>query len=413
MIYAAPDTNVFLHYRHFVHIPWSKILGGESTVAIMPTVFLELEKKKYDSADSRIRKRADTASDAIYEGRKDGSLRLVTSEELRGCPTSQVPGSDADLQILAEASAFQKLNPEDRVVVLTADNAMKVKAEIRNVPFAEMPNDLKLPVEDERDRELKKTRNELNALKNEIPEVILEFENGTTRTTFAPVAQKPPQGDELDSLVRAQAEPMATKAVPMPSEKDYDEKWTEYEAKYAEYARKFRRYLLLKWLDENRVFELSFVLRNNSALRANDIELRLHFPDGFKVLETIDVPREPEAPDPPLTVGQMLVAFADTGGHIDLANIFRFPDYSASFTPKPIPKLDITEGNSTDVKHRLVSIKQRSKSEPITMYLRYSGDVYPKSFPIESEVLVGNGRETRKRKLNVVFKRHISEKPIS
>jgi len=68
-----------------------------------------------------------------------------------------------------------------------------------------------------------------------------------------------------------------------------------------------------------------------------------------------------------------------------------------------MPKLDITEGNSSHVKSHMVSIKQRSSSGPITMYLQYKAAPYPKSFTIESEVLVGNGRDTRKRKLHVIF----------
>lgn len=401
MIYAAPDTNVFLHYKHFGEIPWSDLLGEQTTLTILPAVFGELEKKKYDSADSRIKRRAGTVSDAIYKKRKDGSVRLVLSTDLPGGLNSQVQSSDVDLHILAEARALQEMHPEDRVVIVTADNGMKVKAEIGDIPFFEIPDELKLPDDDERDRELQKTRNELNSIKNEIPEVVLEFDNGTTRITFPPVATKPPEGGELESLAQEHATPIATKAKPMVMEEDYDEKWTAYEAAYDKYTLQFQYYLLFQWLHENRVFELSLALRNVSAVRADDIEVRLHFPDGFKVLETIEVPREPEAPDPPLTIGQMVVAFGKGSADLNLADAFRVPNYFTDFTPKP--SLDITEGNSSHVKYHLLSLKQRSRSQPITMYLQYKVDPYPKSFTIESEVLVGNGRDTRNRNLHVIF----------
>ena len=57
MIYIFVDTNIFLHCKFFIEIPWSELFGNPYKIVLAPVVLDELYKHKRNR-NSKIASRA-------------------------------------------------------------------------------------------------------------------------------------------------------------------------------------------------------------------------------------------------------------------------------------------------------------------------------------------------------------------
>jgi hypothetical protein len=189
------DTNVLLHYQFFDEVDWPRqLLAGAVTIIFAPVVLAELDRHKW-SGSRREKARAKSV------------LKKVATLSLSATPVTVRAGVEAvaldaeppdpvfaqhrlhmqasDDRLLASMLEFRDGHPEDRVLILSADSGLSVKARSRRIEVVTPPDDLELPEEpDEIERELEKTRRELLELKSAAPDLMLTFGGGNTHSVF-------------------------------------------------------------------------------------------------------------------------------------------------------------------------------------------------------------------------------------
>ena len=193
--FVFEDTNVLLHYQFFDEVDWHKKLGVTSmTLVFAPVVLAELDRHKW-SGSRREKARAKSV------------LKKIAALGLSTTPVSLRPGLDAialdaeppdalfrqhrlhlqasDDRLLASLLGFCDERPGSRVMILSADTGLGVKARSRKIEIVAPADSLELPDElDDVERELEKARREVIELKGAAPELALTFGDANPRATF-------------------------------------------------------------------------------------------------------------------------------------------------------------------------------------------------------------------------------------
>lgn len=200
MTYVLLDTNIYLHCVAFDTLPWKDIVGAEDEVAILlpMQVLRELDKKKDDASEKAVHRRAKKVcaklSDILLD-EKESSPAVITCEMP---PRGEFkPGfllEVSDDVILMSAISFQSKNT-GRVVVVSRDIPMLMKAKQANLDFVKMPDQYLLP-SDQEDKEKQQLREELRRLKSRLPAPKLVFEDKSEKLRLKRYVPQEPVVDE-------------------------------------------------------------------------------------------------------------------------------------------------------------------------------------------------------------------------
>ncbi len=195
------DTNVLLHYQFFDEVDWSAPLGvAHVTLVFAPVVLSELDRHKW-AGSRREKARAKsvlTRIDSLGLSTMPVKVRTgVDAVALDAEPADalfaehRLDARTSDDRLLASYVEFRVEHGADRVVILSADSGLSVKARSRRFEILAPADALELSEEpDDVERELEKARRELNELKGAAPDLILRFAGGSTHEKFSmrPVA---------------------------------------------------------------------------------------------------------------------------------------------------------------------------------------------------------------------------------
>lgn len=189
------DTNVLLHYQFFDEVDWPAQFGVTTvTLVFAPIVLAELDRHKW-SWSRREKARAKSV------------LKKVAALGLSVTPVNVRAGVDAmaldaepadslfaqhrlhtqasDDRLLASLLGFYGERPGTRVLILSADSGLSVKAHSRRIEIVAPPDNLEMPDEpDDVERELEKVRRELTDFKGAAPDLMLTFGDGETHAKF-------------------------------------------------------------------------------------------------------------------------------------------------------------------------------------------------------------------------------------
>jgi hypothetical protein len=207
-VHAFVDTNIRLHYLPLEQIDWRSVLAAEAVVLhIAPIVTRELDHHKWGSND-RLRKRADRLLRADHAVLVSGSTKLRESVDISFDPTE--PSEDTftkyrlsqksnDDHLLASVLEFRDANPGVDLIVVAADFGLKVKAHHASVKAVALGDDVRLPEDpDDKDREIKRLREENDVLKHRVPRLKLAFIDASTHMKI-----RLPPPDDLEAEKRA------------------------------------------------------------------------------------------------------------------------------------------------------------------------------------------------------------------
>jgi rRNA-processing protein FCF1 len=140
---AVVDTNVLLEFEPPQSVDWPAVTGSNQVRLVVPLrVVEELDLLKYDR---RRQDRAERARNVIrlLDGWLDsagepGQVRADTTIEVMVEPSPRVRPADADEEILGTCSELQQyVGPSVKLV--TADMAMRLRAQGLGVPVVRMP----------------------------------------------------------------------------------------------------------------------------------------------------------------------------------------------------------------------------------------------------------------------------------
>lgn len=145
---------------------------------------------------------------------------------------------------------------------------------------------------------------------------------------------------------------------------------------------------------------------NDGTAPAEDVDIYLHFPDGFELSdEALDEPRKPQPPKKPLTALEKL-------GQDPLRGLSMRPPYipspSTRISNDPPPNVsgpNIRRTKSYDVHLKVRKIKHNSPVSFDPLYITFGSLESAKSFGIKYRINAGNMLREAKGFLNVIIKK--------
>jgi PIN domain len=407
-VYVFLDTMIFLHCADLESIDFTEVLGTDSVTIVVPRITIrELDGHKTNHTSSRIRNRARSALTKIELLVADAKpIRPNVSLQLmNGLPQVDYAGLGLepawnDDQLIASALTFAN-EKDTTVTVITHDTGARLKCKQIGLKAISLPDKYQLPEElDPRDDEIRKLKRELQRLESAMPKLAVYF-SGTTESTGRFQLDPPIALDEsliqsvVDDARNAIADAIANETEPHSEIGKFNLQFAlvpqseveRYRKECKEYPNRIKAYETAKLDFANQVrraFRFTLEVCNFGSAPADDVDIHLHFPDGFQLLEVDDLPKEPRKPSKPqkprteieMTLGQIRVPMLD---RIAMPNIHR---QMSSF------KLKRT--NSYDVKDHFHSIKHGDSAELPELYLLFDTFETAKSFYCEFELRVAN-----------------------
>src|ERR1700722_18817053 len=328
---AFPDTNVFLHYRPVAELDWQSIAQGRPVrIQIAPVVTRELEERKTLHPLKRIRDRAAVALRTLHQFLEQGVPCRVRDDVfvdfLVQEPSHEFAASKhlnfqlADDWLLATVLVFRETHTDIKVLLVTSDLPLIVKARHYEIDTAQPPSNQRLQDEpDAAEQKIRTLENELRQYKSRVPDLAVLFEDGKDHKKFQILGPLPNVESEIESSLEAikekhplsEPEPQPKQTGPDVSsvlsehlaeisnniyaamqgfQGDYYSRLKKWYQRYEEYLRETAA---LK--DQARqTITLKLILVNNGSCPAEDIDMIFHFPDGFDIYDEESQPEPPE-----------------------------------------------------------------------------------------------------------------------
>lgn len=183
--------------------------------------------------------------------------------------------------------------------------------------------------------------------------------------------------------------------------KQYNERLAKFYKDYEKYLEKLA--LLYDW--ETRTAPLRIFLLNEGTSPADDIDVFLHFPDGFILFDQGNYPKSPEEPQPPrkpISLAEQLSR--PIGIPHDLTGFYssRAFDHRSLDPPSNVGSPKIKRTNSYDVSVKI----NRSKhgiAEPLeVMYINFPSSATKKNFRVDYLIHASNLPKETAGSLNII-----------
>jgi len=253
-------------------------------------------------------------------------------------------------------------------------------------------------------------------LKSRIPSLTLEFENGKEFFKF----QKGEKTLDREKFIKERLDklkvdneyleqkkiddnnPMAAifqsiNAISLSEEQieKYNKELDAYFENYEKFLNKRMEYEGKRNLSIN----ITIFLLNNGNTPAEDVDIHLHFPDGFELINLDDFPSPPKEPKPPYKPKSRF----DFEG---MGLSTHFPNLYPSFPSSPkieISKPSIRKTNSYDVDFQKNYLKHHYRIKLDTLVLIYERFEDKQNFKIEYVISAANMPEIERGTLNIIY----------
>jgi hypothetical protein len=432
---AFLDTNVYLHYQPFDQIDWRGALQANSvTIVVPPVVVRELNQHKALHPRPRVRKRAATVlrrltglleSDSGVKLPQDTDVLIEDRDPTIDFAAHQLSHEVQDDQLIASVIMYKTERPEDDVVLVTSDTGLTLLAKAKRLAIATagLPDTLKLPEEpDPKDKQLRELQHELQELKLRTPRLSLVFDDGSDHRTFVlrgplelrqadldskleDIKQRyPKRGDEpkpipkgasnaLESLSVHAMAAFSLGAVAPEEIVRYNSELDDFYTAYAEY---FKRDLSLRNL-ERRTVRLEILLANDGTAPADDIDILMLFPSGFRLtteLQSLERWKPPMPPSKPRTPLEQLTESTRSFYDVLPSSFERYTMDSIIgsgnvATPNVSPPT-ITELDSYEVRFQVERIKHHMQECSDPLFVMFESFETAQSFHIDYQILAAN-----------------------
>jgi rRNA-processing protein FCF1 len=428
-VFVVLDTNTFLHYVSLEQVGWNELFPDQNVVlCICPPVIRELNKNKDTPRTSKMRERA-TAALRKIDIWADSSVPMTLREAVEVRFRVHDSGIDfaahnlvreiADDHLIATLIELKAEVFPTRVVLLTKDTGLKLKARALGFSVKSLPDSALLPDEVlPSEKKIKELETQVRELQNTRPKLRLSFSGGSSSLNLSfQRAELLAESDIVNRLACLRNEfPMMGERAKKPSPSagpDYlqallgatsvlsavsPESIQIYNSGLEVFFREYEQYLAklaVFYARESRTAAINIILANDGSCPAEDVDIFMHFPDGFELYGEDDYEKEPEAPKPPRKPRSILeeatrfpvggLNFADHGLYApDLAHL-RFP---ASPSNVSGPKIERTK--SYDVRVKVRKAKHGFEETLDRMYLTFGPGDALRGFAIEYAIHASN-----------------------
>jgi len=439
------DANIFLHYQTFDQIDWLTLLGSEKVQIVIPPVTIrELNKQKELHPHQRIRGRAEKVLRKLSVLLTASNPSIVAQnikiflEDREPSVNFHELGLQKEIQddyLVASILFFQNENPHSETVLVTSDNGLLLTAKAKRLHINTLilSDDQKLPEEsDSQQRRIKELEEQLLRLKSASPALSLTFEDGNDFASFVVAAPIVKQSDYFDTHLTALIEKYPKmKKQTLPSDKNLstvqsfllsqlagsmqtsitDESIDEYNKNLDEYFKSYRAFLEEELLVQNRLrrtVRLRFFLSNDGTTPAEDIDVNLHFPNGFALYRRNQLPKSPPPPTPPEKPKPEFMRLFDAS---IMHNIAIPPSLNFPKLPPPpgnVSPFRIRPSKSFDVDFHVNRLKHNIRESIDPLFVIFDSYDATKSFNIQCRILAGNIPQPIDQQLHVIIKNDLS-----
>lgn len=452
-VHAFLDTQIFLHYQFFEDIKWTSALSFEKVALIVaPIVLRELdEQKNGQKTTKRSRERARKVLARLTElwaNELSAEIRLgVTIQHVLEQPRVDFDALGlnrdwADHQLIASIIAFrEQLNSEDQVVLITRDSGPTLKARQYGIRTIRLSSNLELV--DEADPEtvrIRELERELREAKGAFPKLSITFRSGNNTIECMLPAKPDESAPIIETMMldlRAKYPLQAyRKRLSSPkqrklwwwfkrdrgtvgellAEQGYehvsDTEIDRYNEEIQRFFRTYEQYLLqLAGIEEfySRALSLEMLLTNSGTAPAEDIDIFLHFPDGFALYTPENLPLNPQRPPPPQPPRTELEILQE-GITRGFQNTLHYPpqiDYGAFDPPSNVSRPEIRRTNSYDVSISARRLKQRTSDPLEQMIVVFDSREAVGSFRIDYRINAANVPDEVTGQLHVILRREV------
>jgi hypothetical protein len=407
MIHVFLDTNILIHFRRFDQIDWKEVLNTQEPIAIVfaAIVISELDKHKYNST-RRVSQRAKKLLPFFEKIIEDSSCCKYEVRFLTNKPSEttfvnhKLDVKDADDNLLASIIEYARtIAKEDSVVYVTNDIGPRLKSKSLSISAIKPNEDDQISDPDELEQENQQLKKQVLELKNKTP--YLEFTFSDDQNVL--VAKRSRKMKTKDEFVEEQLRKIKEQYPPMSLRdsqnasqsmlsfsvsraqiSDYNDRLVEFYNEYLEYFESIYGYGYFK----NNAIQVQFVLKNTGTSPGENIDVDLHFPDGFEVIAEGDVPEVSDEPKPPHKPKNPLDFQIPSIGHLNsMLNRANSPAGKINF-PKPGPTIKKT--NSYDVNFHVKTLKHHHKEALDILYAKFDDISKARGFTIDYRITAAN-----------------------
>jgi rRNA-processing protein FCF1 len=305
------DTNILLHCVPLDQINWKELVKEDEITLVVPLVVLnEMDKHK---RNPKYRKRCASFTSLLQSGIRTGQIRnginvTFLHSKVRDdvFDTYNLIRSENDDVFLAEIKSYQQKNPDDQVVLVTADSSFQLRCSYYGIPVIQMPEKYELIEEDEQAVENKRLKAENQRLQNAIPKVEILFKDGMQ--TLDIEIEKPDFEEWRRTTMRSLRTEYGKTSVdsleiirrgfPNTSSLDINVHNDNLERFYKAYDSYLQR-RKNEYIDTHLAVPLDIIMKNVGSYPAKNICIELFFPEGLKIAEHIESDDDVDEPVPP------------------------------------------------------------------------------------------------------------------
>jgi hypothetical protein len=300
--------------------------------------------------------------------------------------------------------------------LVTADLGLKLKAKSHAIVVSQLPANLRLPdellPEEKKRRELE---SEVTRLRNRLPKVKMLFNTNEPQLRVQLPSSDLPKLETPSAVeLRAKYPKMEMPAVGLPRASEhfltvlseipaediekYNDRLDLFYAAYAEYVVGLER---LHALLAN-TLRLDILAVNEGTCPAQDLDIFLHFPDGFALVTENGLPKKPTKPNPPLkpeTLAERMASAAQLQNVFACVPSLNLPEISR---PTNVNRPMIRRTNSYDVKVSIVMLKHGFVESLEPLYVMFESNERSGSFTVDYSIHASNLPEASEGQLHVI-----------
>jgi rRNA-processing protein FCF1 len=431
LLSAFLDTNTFIHFPRVDQIDWLPLLDGmDVRLIVAPVVIRELNRHKDFPTSTKTRTRASAALKALEAWadepqpvliRASVELQFRNQDPLIDFARFNLSREIQDDQLIASILEYGVEAHDATTILVTADLGLKLKARAHNIPVVQLPADLRLPdelLEDERKR--RELEAEIRRLRDRLPRVSLLFNNrkphlevqlggsdrpSTGMSSAAEIRAKYPKMEVtvndvasrgFSGLLLGGANEISAKDIT-----DYNTQLDSFYERYQKYTEQLGRFQVLSAT----TVRLDILAVNDGNCPADDLDIFMHFPDGFALLDESKLTKAPVRPEPPLkpkTLAEKMASVLDASRMSVPSSIYR--DFSGAIpTPRNVGKPFIRRTNSYDVSVPIALLKHGFAATLDPLYVVFGSSESVRSFAISYRIHASNLPDASEGQLHVVF----------
>ncbi len=402
---------IYLHYKSLDQLNFDELFGTPSLTVLMPRITLrELDLQKNTHRSSHIQERARKMLQMIERWVEGKEIRPgVSLEFLPSMPTVDYaklglnPNWGDDI-LIATILQYQIDHPGESIVFVTQDSCPRMTGFHLGISIREMPAEHVLPFEpDPLELENRKLAKMVEKLQNALPRLTVCFAGSEEPEHHARFILPSPPASMKDEIARKVEELKAKlpkqhplKAM-LPTSKSPvsimqsqlavlsyiepipPEEYERYNRGVDAYLSKYEQYMRKTWELQSatrRCISFEIEIRNSGTAPAEDVDVLLHFPNGFRMFTGDDLPSIPDEPRPPSKPRTRMQMIADSISVIPSLNLLRpsLPEF------KMTSSFRIERTGSYDVKDHFSRIKHGASAVLPKMFLIFDSYELATSF---------------------------------